>query len=104
MYRDIPEPSILKLIETYQPNPPADTAYLFHWFMDLSAARTTTQFGLAALKWPEIESYFRCRGLNPNSYDIRAMQALDSVFLTVMGSEEKHVIGSEGFKNGDKTA
>lgn len=104
MYKDIPEPFVLDLIKSYQPTPPADTSYIFRWFLDLSAARSTTQYGLAALTWTDIDAYFSRRVIFPNSYEIRAVQALDSVFLSVQMTDEVQVIGSEGFKNGNKAA
>lgn len=63
-----------------QPEFPEDARYVWEWFCRLSSRRQVGM-GPGPLTWPQIESFFRVLGIDPNEWEVRAIERLDDAWL-----------------------
>jgi hypothetical protein len=64
------------------PEPPRDLQYLFDWFSELSATRSSG-FGLSALSYVDIDAWARLTRRVLRPWEVRALRDLDTIFLSV---------------------
>lgn len=59
---------------------PAETAYLWGWFLDLSRARGAGM-QLESISWADMDAYLTRMKLDPQRWEIHAVRGLDEAFL-----------------------
>lgn len=69
-------------IQNPNPHPfPEVLAYLWGWFQDLSAGRTSG-FGPGPITWEGMQAWATLTGTYPAPWEIRALRELDAAFLS----------------------
>lgn len=66
--------------------PPEDAEYLWQWFCRLSGRRQSGM-GPAPISWPQMEAFFRCQGVTPDDWEMRALELLDNAWLAAMSEQ-----------------
>lgn len=73
------------------PPAPRALAYLWGWFIELSAARGRNGFGgLNALSYQELDAWARLSGIAPTPFEVGVLRRLDQAFLTVHADHGRH--------------
>lgn len=75
------ERSGLAAPELVGPPLPAAGAYLWGWFLDLSAARGRSGFGLGPISYQDIAAWAWLHGIAPSSFELGVLRRLDLAFL-----------------------
>lgn len=70
------------------PPMPAAAAHVWTWFQDLNAGRSGNGFGPNPLSWSEIGEWTRLRGIRPRDWELRALRALDALYLRVFAPKK----------------
>lgn len=68
---------------------PRAAAYLWEWFLELSAARAAGGFGPAAITYPDIFAWSQLTGRAPAPWEVALLKQLDAVFIQVMAAGRK---------------
>ena len=68
--------------------PPEDAEYLWQWFCRLSSRRQSGM-GPGPITWPQIESFFRCQGIIPEDWELKALELVDNAWLEAMAEQAK---------------
>ncbi len=64
---------------------PDSGAYLWSWFSEVSGARG---MGAPAISHLEIEAWARMKGLELTMFEVKAIRALDNVFMTYQAKKD----------------
>ncbi len=70
-----------------EPELPACLIYLWHWFLRLSNRRGGG-FGPAPLTHSNLRDFFELSGVWPTPWEIEQIEALDDLYLKILGEEE----------------
>lgn len=60
---------------------PEPLVHVLGWFAELGAARGSNGFGPEPIGYAEIDAWSRLTGRDPDPFEVRAIRALDRVFL-----------------------
>lgn len=77
------------------PGLPAEAAYLWEWFLELSAARPSGGFGPSAIAYSEILAWAQLTGRRPVPWEVRWIGHLDRVWMAA-GEKAKPAAGGAG--------
>lgn len=73
--------------ELVGPPMPTAGAYLFNWFLELSAARGSGGFGPAPITYPDIYTWAKLTRRAPAPWEVETIKGLDAAYLTVMNEK-----------------
>lgn len=60
---------------------PIGAASVWAWFLELSAARRASGFGVSPIVWADLAAYFGLKGVRPRAWELSALRALDNAFI-----------------------
>ena len=69
------------------PPMPDELAYLWHWFLDLDAARGSNGFGISPLSYVEIKAWSDLTRNTLAPWEIEAIKRLDAVRIRVVNEK-----------------
>lgn len=70
------------------PEIPLYYRHVWGWFLDLNQARGGGGFGVSALTYPDLYTYFNLMGIEADREDVKALKVLDSLYLEAVNTEE----------------
>lgn len=65
---------------------PEGVEHVWQWFIDLSRAREVGFEDVQVIAWRDMWAYFDLMGIAPERWEVRAIRALDDLYLTVRNS------------------
>lgn len=78
---------------------PIETAHVWEWYQDLSAARGAG-FSINAIAWTDMWAYFDLKRFRPEPWEVQAIRALDDAFLMSRLDETTGAVaGAKTLKN-----
>lgn len=63
------------------PELPIGALSVWSWFLELSAARRSSGFGISPIVWADVAAFFSLKGTRPRLWEIAALRALDNAFI-----------------------
>ncbi len=63
------------------PPVPEQALYIWEWFMELNAQRTSNGFGQNPIQFVDIKSWADMTRRNPLSWEVKALRMIDSIWL-----------------------
>lgn len=73
-------------------DPPEAGQHILTWFSQLSRFRTPTESGLEPIKPRDIKDWMDLTGTNMNRYDIQAIFALDTAYISAMAQAREQAL------------
>jgi len=68
---------------------PVEVKYLWEWFVQLSAKRTSNGFGSNRISDVEIMAWSNLRQIKLTPFDMQAIDAMDNIFMQFQNSKAK---------------
>lgn len=81
-------PEELGFILPEPPEPPTEGLHLWHWFLELSGARTSNGFGPNPISWNEIDAFNRLNGLRLTPWEAETLRRMDMAYLAIHTENE----------------
>lgn len=72
------------------PELPKHLEYLWGWFNDLDHARGGSGFGPSPISYSELLAWTTLSGIRPQSWEIRAIRLLDTLYLAAQADDQPH--------------
>jgi hypothetical protein len=66
---------------------PADGEHVWHWFLDLSAARGSNGFGPNPISYPDLAAWVAMTGIIVTPSEVAALLALDREYLAELAKK-----------------
>lgn len=84
------------------PDLPDETAHIWNWYGDLSAARGAG-FSINAIAWTDIWAYFDLKRMRPEPWEVQTIRTLDDAFLVSRVEEATGSVAGAGALKGRMT-
>jgi hypothetical protein len=66
---------------------PDAVVHCWHWFIELNRTRASNGFGQNPISYTEIVSWSQLTGVVPEPFEVQAIMALDSAYMSVQAHE-----------------
>ena len=73
--------SVAARAELAGPGLPIEAGYLWGWFVELNAGRSSNGFAANPISWAEIDAWARRTGTDPLPWEVRWIKVLDATWM-----------------------
>ena len=75
-------------LDLIEPPLPGALAHVWHWFLELSAARGSTGFGPAPIGYRDMADWSRMTGAQPTPFEVGLLREIDLQYFALTFSDK----------------